>query len=243
MRLLALVLAAAVLAVIIALGAGLALVGDGRVADGAAPEVLTRLDPSESGSEEVELTGTTPERTPVPFLPELSQEPAPQPTPERPSQVVVGPVTRGYFAGGELQFEGGQVLGERDVWLREGAWEAWHENGQLHEEGAYHLDEETGLWRWWYENGQQMAEGRFIDGEREGLWHYWHDNGNKMTECSYEAGSAHGLWRQYHENGVQSALGEFVRGELQGAWTVWHEDGTLNLDGTGTYDSGDRTGD
>jgi hypothetical protein len=149
---------------------------------------------------------------------------------------------RAWYSNGQLEYESGRTLAPNQVWLREGPWRAWHANGQLHEQGAYHLGEETGYWEWWYENGNRMAVGQFAAGEREGFWRYWHEDGALMTECSYRAGKAHGEWTQFHPNGFKSAQGRFADGELVGEWTVWREDGTLNLDGTGVYASGKKVG-
>ncbi|MEM7305589.1 MAG: toxin-antitoxin system YwqK family antitoxin [Planctomycetota bacterium] len=240
--------------VLLALGGAFALGAlaarpSGRAAELAGPTPRTakaHIEPPRStepaGLTEASRRGDEPTaRSAAPIADSAPEAPAPSPAP--PPSLVDGEELRAHYDNGNPEFEGWQILDGEGRWQRHGAWLAWHENGQLHEDGSYADGEEAGLWRWYYDNGAKMAEGNFLAGERVGKWLYWHDNGHQMTECHYVDGKAHGLWTHFHENGARSAQGEFRSGSLHGSWTVWREDGTLNLEGTGTYERGDRVGD
>jgi hypothetical protein len=154
-----------------------------------------------------------------------------------------GTVLKEYHPNGEIAFLGTRKLDEHSVWVRDGAWQSWHDNGQVDELGAYRDGVEDGPWQWWWPNGQRKAEGRFHHGLREGKWTFWHDNGQVLMEASYFEGQGTGHWTSYHENGLIWTDGDYVEGEISGRWRVWNDDGTPDLDRSGVYEKGERIGD
>ena len=154
-----------------------------------------------------------------------------------------GEILREYHANGRLSVLGHQVLTENGTWALEGPWEAWHENGTLHELGAYRMDREHGVWKWWYDNGVRMAEGRFDAGGRQGKWLFWHDNGELAVDGDYLDGEGTGRWVSYHENGVKNAEGDYADGKISGFWTIWREDGSVDPARTGWYEKGEKVRD
>lgn len=130
-----------------------------------------------------------------------------------------GSLVRGTWPGGAKRFEGHQTKLDDGSWVLDGAWSAWHANGELEQLGAYVRGREHGDWQWWYASGAPQAEGRFADGARVGTWTYWHEHGDKLAE---------GAW---------------VAGERSGRWTFWHADGRVHAGASGEYRDGQRVDD
>ena len=153
---------------------------------------------------------------------------------------VNGPELVAHYPNGQMEYLGTQVETEPGVWVREGGWTAWHDNGVIDELGAYTNDAEDGLWEWWYPNGNRKAIGHWVEGQRIGAWKFWHENGALLSLAHYEDGQGHGPWTLFHENGLKWAEGSYSRGEISGPWTIWHEDGSINEERTGTYAQGQK---
>jgi hypothetical protein len=172
--------------------------------------------------------------------------PAAAPTEERdafvpaPMSRLEGPELVGYHADETVAFQGTQSRNEKGDWERDGEWTAWHENGALHEQGAYRMGAEHGEWRWWYPNGEEMSRGRFDEGRRTGPWTYWYENGGLMMQGSYDEDKGVGHWVYWHENGKKRVEGEFVGGSMEGHWNVWFQDGTPDTERSGIYEHGVR---
>jgi len=120
----------------------------------------------------------------------------------------------------------------------DGSWLLRHENGQIHERGAYKNDVEVGRWLWWYEDGQRMAVGEFEAGKRIGSWTWWQENGNLIAEGQYRDGEGFGPWRTYHENGARWGEGHYSADEKSGPWVFWNEDGSVDEANSGHYEAG-----
>ena len=100
-------------------------------------------------------------------------------------------------------------------WVREGNFERWYANGNLHMQGPMKADRE------------------------EGLWHKYHENGQLKKKLSFAGGDLHGPYESWYANGQKSSEGEFAQGQPVGTWTVWKEDGSLDADRTGRYVDGE----
>ena len=64
-------------------------------------------------------------------------------------------------------------------WIREGLFQAFHENGALASEGRYVDGVEDGQWRDYHDNGQLAAEGAYNAGSEVGDWRYWTREGTE----------------------------------------------------------------
>lgn len=137
-----------------------------------------------------------------------------------------------YYDNGQIWYEGQQEF-QQGEWRRQGAWLAYWDNGQVHEDGRYEKGREAGLWKWSQPDGSPLAHGRFLEGKREGPWVFYHENGRVMMEGSYSRGLGSGSWVCYHENGSRRAEGRYEDGEPSGEWLVWREDGSLDEDLSG----------
>lgn len=147
------------------------------------------------------------------FAPRETAKYAVRPNPPPPDpKWTQSPELAEHYGNGQLHFRVSQIRNETGKWVREGAWEAWHENGELHEQGAYLNGREQGKWTWWYDTGVRMAQGKFVDGKRTGPWTFWHGNGNLMMEGQYRDGDGEGRWIHYDESGAQKARVDFVGG-------------------------------
>lgn len=121
-----------------------------------------------------------------------------------------------------------------------GPWLLRHENGEIHEQGAYENDLEIGRWLWFYEDGTRMAVGDFDEGKRIGSWTWWHDTGEIMAEGQYRNGEGFGPWRTYHEDGSRRGEGHFSGDAKSGPWVFWFPDGSVDEDDSGYYEAGVR---
>ena len=127
-----------------------------------------------------------------------------------------GAFVRDQWPNGAPMFEAQQTQQRDGEWVLDGAWTAWHANGEREELGRYAQGREDGTWLWWYENGEQQAEGQFDRGRRIGTWSFWHASGAKLAQGAYE------------------------NGERSGAWRFWTADGTLHEEHSGVYRRGER---
>jgi hypothetical protein len=114
--------------------------------------------------------------------------------------VTEGPIAMASYNSGAPLYNGVQVLHE-GRWVRDGAWRAWHADGNPWEEGAYRRGEEHGPWRWWYEGGTLQAQGTFDEGLHTGAWTYYHPNGEVLAAGRYERGRPVGRWVTFDEHG------------------------------------------
>jgi antitoxin component YwqK of YwqJK toxin-antitoxin module len=62
-------------------------------------------------------------------------------------------------------------------WIREGLFQAFHENGSVASEGQYVEGAEHGPWKDYHDNGQVAAEGAYDRGTEVGVWRYWTRDG------------------------------------------------------------------
>jgi hypothetical protein len=140
-------------------------------------------------------------------------------------------------------FEAQQSQREDGVWVVDGRWTSWHDNGQVREVGEYSMGAEVGDWSWFEDNGQRVAVGTFVEGQREGAWTFWYSNGVKQMDARYEGGEGSGNWLLYYEDGSPWAEGSYVDGEISGYWTIWDEFGAVNPERSGVYEHGERVSD
>ena len=186
--------------------------------------------------------GDSPRRDRRRALGELAERFDELPLPPEPGEYD-GALVRELTDDGSPLFEVEQSQREDGVWVADGAWTSWHENGQVLEVGQYRMGVETGDWSWFDDNGQRVAVGTFVEGEREGVWTFWYSNGVKQMDARYEDGQGAGNWALYYEDGSPWAEGSYVDGEISGYWTIWDEFGELNPERTGFYEHGERVSD
>ncbi len=87
----------------------------------------------------------------------------------------------------EILFENGSIhyryarkmSADGTRWVRDGLFQAYHENGSLASEGTYRDGSENGIWRDFHHNGQLAAEGNYSQGNGTGQWRYWNPDGSE----------------------------------------------------------------
>ncbi len=86
----------------------------------------------------------------------------------------------------------------------EGAFRAWHENGQLEIEGVYEYNAMAGVWKAYYENGRLKETVTFNGGAENGPFVEYFPNGKLKAEGTYRDGdNEDGLLKVYDEDGRQ----------------------------------------
>jgi antitoxin component YwqK of YwqJK toxin-antitoxin module len=89
------------------------------------------------------------------------------------------------FEGGAIRYRYARKLSDDGRrWIREGLFQAFHENGRLASEGSYHEGREDGPWQDFHDNGQLAAQGSFSAGVETGQWSYWDRAGNACLSGS-----------------------------------------------------------
>ena len=100
--------------------------------------------------------------------------------------------------------------------LLSGPYEAYYENGQLHQKATYANGERDGPYEAYRENGQLMRKGSHSKGELDGPYEEYYENGQLEAEVSYSEGEMDGSFAQYYENGQLMRKGSHSKGELDG---------------------------
>ena len=60
---------------------------------------------------------------------------------------------------------------------REGLWESYYRNGQLHTKGQYRKGKREGEWEFYYRNGQLECKGYYKNGNQDGLFQFYYAKG------------------------------------------------------------------
>ncbi|MCA8980041.1 MAG: hypothetical protein H6831_10615 [Planctomycetes bacterium] len=149
-----------------------------------------------------------------------------------------GPLVRAEYEDGTLWFEAQRSLDADGKWERDGMWNCWHSNGELHEQGEYRAGVAHGPWSWWYPDGNRMATGNFANGQRTGSWTWYFDTGDLAMKGRYANDRGVGTWTLYYPSGGRHAEGAFDETGASGHWTVWTENGAIDPERTGEYRDG-----
>jgi len=85
--------------------------------------------------------------------------------------------------------------------LRDGAHEAYYENGQIQTRANYKDGKEDGLYESYYENGQLRVKISFKGGQRDGLAEWYYENGQVRSRQNFREGKRDGLWEFFEADG------------------------------------------
>jgi len=132
----------------------------------------------------------------------------------------------------------------------DGAYEDFHENGQLAYRLTYKDGGRRGPFERYYENGQLHEKGTYkselLDlrsGDLDGLYESYFENGQLMNKSFYKDGRQFGLSEGYYDNGQLRFRTNYDGGEWMrvDGWEEWYfPDGRLMS--TGIYNMGERCG-
>ena len=60
---------------------------------------------------------------------------------------------------------------------REGLWESYYRNGQLHTKGVYRKGKREGEWEFYFRNGQLECKGTYKNGNEDGVFEFYYSKG------------------------------------------------------------------
>ncbi|MEM7161347.1 MAG: hypothetical protein AAF487_02800 [Bacteroidota bacterium] len=145
--------------------------------------------------------------------------------------------------------------------FKEGAYQSWYENGNLHVKEMYRNGRRVGKSEKYFENGKKMSEGNYalkhkISGELitalvgnissdaievlHGPHKEWHENGKLKKESIYDRGVQEGEVKEYHENGYLMARYSVVRERKEGNYERYFENGETEV--FGYYERNEKEG-
>ena len=86
--------------------------------------------------------------------------------------------------------------------VKKGYAKIFFENGNVAEEGTWHVDKWVGKYRSYYKNGKLNYSWNYNNkGTRSGYQRYYYENGNVKIEGEWEEGREKGIIKDYYENG------------------------------------------
>ena len=126
--------------------------------------------------------------------------------------------------------EYGYLYGPFDVHRgnkQNGAYEKWHDSGQLWYRENYKDGKREGSAEHWYENGQLARRANCKNGKLEGVWEEWYPNGQPSYRVNYKNGKCEGADISWNKNGdvIRSAF--YKNGELDGWSKSWYDNGNM----------------
>lgn len=143
-----------------------------------------------------------------------------------------------HYDDGGLRSEAVETQRPDGAWHKDGAFRAWHPNGELEAEGAFEDGKQHGPWTQWYANGQRGSQGVYDRGAKQATWSYWHESGEKLAEGSLENGVRQGPWTSWYPDGALQTRGSYLFGEKEGVWTHRSPAGAIDEELTGVYEAG-----
>ena len=96
------------------------------------------------------------------------------------------------------------------VTLKDGYWEIYFRNGNLHSKGNINNGVEVGEWNLYYQDGTLKIKGTFINGKEDGEWNLYYQDGSSHLKGTYNNGIREGEWVVYNNNGDISRKTTYV---------------------------------
>jgi len=84
--------------------------------------------------------------------------------------------------------EGKEAWCEKSGGVKEGPYEAWHDDGTKSISGAYKDGQRDGPWVLWHENGQRKQELTYVKGKPNGRFREWDKKGEPIADVMYKNG-------------------------------------------------------
>lgn len=130
---------------------------------------------------------------------------------------------REYYSNGKLKCRYNGGFCESGRFLLEGRETFWYDNGNMMQDGCYHLGKKIGLHRYYNRNGeltksifgQEIQQGHY----EETLKTYWENSEQVRTSTRYVDRKAEGEAVYYSREGTVLQKGFFVNGKLSEAFT------------------------
>jgi antitoxin component YwqK of YwqJK toxin-antitoxin module len=127
----------------------------------------------------------------------------------------------------------GKKQGQLKNGLKEGLWNYYHDNGQLHERGNYQKNLKVGNWVSYTKEGELVYKGSFNQGLKQGDWIESRDWMNYSKFFLFQDYSSHkngildGPYKKICRNGNLRLEGTYKDGKTEGKWTEYGCSGSL----------------
>lgn len=127
----------------------------------------------------------------------------------------------------------GKKQGQLKIGIKEGLWNYYHDNGQLHEKGSYKKNIKDGNWVSYKETGELIYKGSYNQGIKEGYWiesRVWMDYSKffMFKDYSfYKNGIKDGLYERKFRNGQLKYKGILKNGKQEGKWEEYTIQGKI----------------
>jgi len=125
------------------------------------------------------------------------------------------------------------------IWVKDGKYILWNENGRKTKEEEYKGDVKHGKCTEWKDNGTPIYEQEWKEGKPYGqLNRYWED-GKKKEEARYKEGKRDGPQKTWNSRGILTKDQNYKDGKLDGRALLYTEEGKLykeNNHKNGQYD-------
>jgi antitoxin component YwqK of YwqJK toxin-antitoxin module len=86
---------------------------------------------------------------------------------------------------------------------------------------TYKNGKKNGLWESFCENGQLHTKRNFINGIKYGLSEEWYENGQLNSRCIYKNGNFHGYFETWHYDGKSNYTCSFDNGKYNGDYVIY----------------------
>jgi len=83
---------------------------------------------------------------------------------------------------------------------REGIWEVFYENGNIHWRTPFKEDKADGIVEWFYENGNIHLRTSYKEGNKDGIEEWFYENGNIRRRTPYKNGMEDGIEERFYSN-------------------------------------------
>lgn len=116
--------------------------------------------------------------------------------------------------------------------FKDGVFQRWFPNGQLHEQCSYVNNKKDGLNLAWYKSGNILMKVNYSHGKNHGLYQSFHENGAKYVEVNCINDKFDGLYQEWHKNGSLHMYCTYVNGNKEGPYKTYYDDGEPDIIGT-----------
>lgn len=134
-------------------------------------------------------------------------------------------ILRDYYLSGRKQWEGVLLDIFPDVF--DGAYNQYHENGQLYCDVNYTNNKQNGYKKVYFPNGNLEYECNMINDSIDGKYIQYYENGNKLYELSYKKNKIDGLYISYYPDGSVETKSYYTDHLSNGSYTKFHANGKV----------------
>lgn len=131
---------------------------------------------------------------------------------------------KGYYADGQLRFEGAYLKGKAN-----GEWKYYYREGQLHTKYTYKDGAAQGDYIEYFQSGEKKVEQVFKDDNLDGYYTEYYRNGQVQEEGWYQNGQRQQQFLSYYPDGTLLSDAYYLNGNLTGASLDYNIDGKVYL--------------